>query len=82
MRLLWVDDTWKEEPKIRLMRFAVVCFGVISSTATLDTVIRHHILKSRSTYPDIVRMIEDGMYIDDFSGGGDSVDKVFSYTER
>ena len=43
LRFLWVDDVNKESPKIKLLHFTRVVFGVIASPFILNATIRHHI---------------------------------------
>ena len=68
-RVLFVDDPFKEKPKIVVMRFTRVTFGVGPSMWHLGAVINHHLRKYEKTDIEVVRQIEKGMYADDYSGG-------------
>jgi len=71
LRFLWTEDPNDEDANIRHMRFARVCFGVISSMAHLDETVSHHLELHREKSPDVVKRIEDSLYVDDLSGGAD-----------
>ncbi len=43
LRFLWVDDTRKESPEIRTLRFTRVVFGVSSSPFLLNATLKHHL---------------------------------------
>ena len=71
LRFLWVSDPFQDNPLVRIMRFNVVCFGVICicSMSILDETVRQHLEKVKDMYPYFVKIIRESMYIDDFSGG-------------
>ena len=73
-RILFVDDPFKENPKLVVMRFTRVTFGVGPSMWHLGAVINHHLRKYEKTDSETVRKIDKGLYADDFSGG-DADDK-------
>ena len=54
LRFLWVDDVWSEHPKVIILRFTRVVFGVSSSPFLLNATIRHHIEQYRSEDPTFV----------------------------
>ena len=41
LRFLWVDDPFSEEPKIIVLRFARVAFGLSSSPFLLNVTLKH-----------------------------------------
>ena len=74
LRFLWTEDPHDENANIRHMRFARVCFGIISSMALLDNTISHHLELHREESPDVVKKIVDSLYVDDLSGDGDNME--------
>ena len=67
LRFLWFDDIFSDKPKIVRNRFARMIFGVTSSPAGLNAVLRKH----SENYNDIdfVKEIKESFYVDDFIGG-------------
>ena len=67
LRFLWFDDIFSDQPKIVRNRFARMIFGVTSSPAGLNAVLRKH----SENYNDIdfVKEIKESFYVDDFIGG-------------
>ena len=64
-RFLWVDNTEEEEPKIVMLRFTRVVFGVSSSPFLLNATIRYHLEKFMSDHPGLVSQILQSLYGDD-----------------
>ena len=58
LRFLWVTDPGSESPVLRHMRFTRVCFGIISSMAQLDYVIRQHLQRYEVNYTDTVERMK------------------------
>ena len=82
LRFLWVNDLGSAEPQIRHMRFARVCFGVISSMARLDITIRHHLSLFEGRYADTVKRIRNSLYVDDLTSGHNSSDEAWKFYEE
>ncbi|KAK3704538.1 hypothetical protein QZH41_006326 [Actinostola sp. cb2023] len=71
LRFHWID---KEDPsKIRQLRFIRALFGLGPSPFLLGGVIQQHLKATREEHPDIVRDIEQGLYVDDLLLGGQTV---------
>ena len=72
IRFLWYDDPYKEDGKLVTYRFTRVAFGIISSPAQLNTVVKFHL--DKYDLP-ICRKMELGMYVDNiFVGLNDSAE--------
>ena len=65
------------QPKIRHMRFARVCFGVVCSMTHLDATIRHHLKLHEARYCDTVKRVRNSLYVDDLSTGHDSIEEAW-----
>ena len=75
LRFLWFDDVFSNEPTIVRNRFARVVFGVTSSPFLLNGVIRKHVGQYEFDNEFVQRVI-DSFYVDDFSGGANSLEGV------
>ena len=71
LRFLWVEDPTDSFLKIKEKRFTRVCFGDISSMGHLGETINHHLEKYRNQTPDVIKKIENSLYVDDLSTGAD-----------
>ena len=69
LRFLWINDILQEEPKVIVLRFARVVFGVSSSLFLLNATIKHHVKKYTSLYPELVRDLLRSIYVDDIVFG-------------
>ena len=72
-----MDDPLKDDPKIVVMRFTTVTFGVGPSMWHLGAVIRH-LENYIEEYPDLVKKVESGLYADDYSGGDENDEKAIA----
>ena len=77
LRLLWVDDITSREPQVVQYRFCRLVFGITPSPAILQCVIRHHLSRYRSSYAEIVNLLSDTLYVDDFPGGASNREEGF-----
>jgi len=72
LKFLWVDNIEEEEPKIVMLRFTRVVFGVSSSPFLLNATIRYHLEKYMSDHPGLVIQILQSLYVDDLVCGASS----------
>ena len=74
LRFLWFDDPFSEKPKIIVLRFARVAFGLSSSPFLLNATLKHHIMKYGSEDPEFVQKLLQSLYVDDIiSGDSDDI---------
>ena len=78
LRFLWFDDVWSDQPKIIVLRFTRVVFGVSSSPFLLNATISHHIEQYRAQDPAFVEAFMRAVYVDDLNSGGN--DDKSAYT--
>ena len=71
LRFLWVEDPTDSFLKIKEKRFTRVCFGVISSMGHLGETINHHLEKYRNQMPEVIKKIENSLYVYNLSTGVD-----------
>ena len=69
LRFLWVDDPFSEEPKIIVLKFARVAFGLSSSPFLLNATLKHHIMVYESKGPEFVQKLLQSLYVDDITSG-------------
>ena len=55
LRFLWFDNPFSDKPKIIVLRFACVAFGLSSSPFLLHATLKHHIMMYESEDPDLCR---------------------------
>ena len=53
-----------------------MCFGVISSMGHLGETINHHLEKYRNQMPEVIKKIENSLYVDDLSTAADEPKSV------
>ncbi|CAB3994168.1 Hypothetical predicted protein, partial [Paramuricea clavata] len=70
LRFLWFDDVWSDQPKIIVLRFTRVVFGVSSSPFLLNATISHHIEQYRAQDPAFVEAFMRAVYVDDLNSEG------------
>ena len=77
LRLLWVDDVDSQEPQVIQYRFCRLVFGCNPSPAILQCVIQHHLSRYKNSHADIVRLLSETLYVDDFPGGASNSEEGF-----
>ena len=75
LRFLWVDDPFKADPSIVSYRFTRVMFGLNCSPFLLNGTLRHHLMKFSSQHEEMIPLILRSLYVDDFTGGAEDVEK-------
>ncbi|KAL5496655.1 hypothetical protein EMCRGX_G012988 [Ephydatia muelleri] len=65
LRFLWLEDIKNELPRIQVLRFTRVVFGVSSSPFLLNATIKHHIQSYLTRDPQFVTKFEQSIYVDD-----------------
>lgn len=77
LRFIWVNDI-NEVPMIPVvLRFTRVVFGISSSPFLLNTTLKHHLEKYRSSQPELVELVSRSTYVDDISLRADDINKAF-----
>ena len=81
-RFLWLKQPSATMSDVVHLRFTRLVFGLRPSPAILGAIIEHHLSKHRETQPNLVKKMENSLYVDDLVTGADNVDKAFDfYTE-
>ena len=85
LRFLWFKNIKDEQPEIVQYRFRRLVFGLTSSPAILNAVIQKHLSYYRESEPQIMQLLAESFYVDDFVGGANDVEggyKVFQTSRR
>ena len=77
LRLLWVDDVSLREPQVVQYRFCRLVFGITPSPASLQCVIQHHLSRYKNSHAEIVKLLSDTLYVDDFPRGASNREEGF-----
>ena len=77
LRFVWLDDIEKELPKLVVMRFTRVVFGVSSSLFLLNATIHHHMKQYESMDAPFVQKFAQSIYVDDVTFGADDEESVY-----
>ena len=65
LRFIWVEDTSRDLPDLRVYRFTPVVFGVSSSPFLLNATIRFHLEKYLETSEGLIQYLLRSTYVDD-----------------
>jgi hypothetical protein len=82
LRFLWVDDPMNEDPKIRLLRFTRVVFGLTSSPFILNATIKHHVSQYTTSDPEFAKEVMRSLYVDDFASGSWNVQTALQLSTK
>ena len=85
LRFLWFKNVKDEQPEIVQYRFCHLVFGLTSSPAILNAVIQKHLSCHRDSEPQIMQLLAESFYVDDFVGGANDVEggyKVFQISRK
>ena len=82
LRFLWLEDIKNELPRIQVLRFTRVVFGVSSSPFLLNATIKHHIQSYQTRDPQFVTKFEQSIYVDDVTSGANNDEEAFQFYEK
>ena len=76
LRFLWVKNIQEPIPEIIEFRFTRLVFGLRPSPAMLGATINHHLNLYEDENPDAVKVLKNGLYVDDLVSGAPSDDEA------
>ena len=82
LRFLWLDDINSELPRIKVLRFARVMFGVSSSPFLLNSTIKHHMNGYKEVDQQFVEKLEQSIYVDDVTFGACNEHETFQLYKK
>ena len=66
LRFLWLKNPYDPRSDMFHLRFCRLMFGLRPSPAILGAVLAHHLNSSKQYDPELVELIKNSMYVDDF----------------
>ena len=82
LRFLWFDEPFASRPAIVEYRFNRLVFGLRPSPSILGATISHHLKKYKQSEPEMAKLLEESLYVDDLITGEDNVNRAFSVYEK
>ena len=79
LRFLWFKDPTEVHPDVVQFRFCRLVFGLRPSPSLLGSTIRYHLDFCEKLNPElreVINLLRERLYVDDFLGGADSVKKA------
>jgi hypothetical protein len=80
LRLLWLEDPADLNSEILQLRITRIVFGLRPSPAILGSTIRHHLDMQKNVNPELIEILNNSFYVDDFISGADDEKKVLDLT--
>ena len=69
LRFLWFEEPPSLNSEITHFRFTRLVFGLRPSPAILGSTIVHHLDSYKDVHPELVKQVEDSLYVDGFVTG-------------
>ena len=79
LRFLWLEDITLDNPRILILRFLRLVFGLTSSPFSLMGTVSEHIDQYWLDDPKFVEQVKRDIYMDDIITGSDSVEESFDH---
>ena len=76
LRILWTDEPWNPQSDLKIYRYTALIFGLKSSPAILDHVIRLHLEKFQETDPELIARLKTEFYVDNLVSGAETVQEA------
>jgi hypothetical protein len=78
LRFLWFKDVYNPKSEIVQYRFCRLVFGLRPSPAILGSTIDHHLRLYEDQSSEIVDILKNSLYVDDFVSGAQNDNKAFN----
>ena len=82
LRFLWFDNIANNMPTVTQYRFTRLVFGLTPSPAILNGIIQIHLTRYLLTEPYLSKQLAEGFYVDNFTGGAETVEEAFTTYEK
>ena len=81
LRLLWLDNVNDPAPKIKILRFTHLVFGLSSSTFILNGTVKVHLetYLNDSTIQNVILKLLRDLYVDDTTGSFNDNEEAFNF---
>ncbi len=77
LRFLWFNEPENLNSQISCFRFTRLAFGLRPSPAILGSIITRHLSLYKNVHPELIKLIEDSLYVDDLISGAQNATKAF-----
>ena len=77
LRFLWFNEPENLNSQISCFRFTRLAFGLRPSPAILGSIITRHLSLYKNVHPELIKLIEDSLYVDDLISGAENATKAF-----
>ena len=74
LRFHWVNSF--ESKNIEILRFTRLVFGLTQSPFIWQGLLKKHFENYRGSFKELIKIIEDAMYVDDLVTGGNNLEEV------
>ena len=74
LRFHWVNSL--ESKNIEILRFTRLVFGLTQSPFIWQGLLKKHFENYRGSFKELIKIIEDAMYVDDLVTGGNNLEEV------
>ena len=82
LRFLWFSNPSESTPEVVQYRFNRLVFCLRPSPSILRATIKFHLEQYRQSEPELVKLIEKSLYVDDLVTGEITVEKAYAIYER
>lgn len=79
LRFLWLKQPSTTTSDFIHLRFTRLVFGLRPSPAILGAVITHHLSKYRESQPDLIKKLENSLYVDDLVSGAANLKEALKF---
>lgn len=82
LRFLWFESPNECHPKLTVLRFTRLVFGLRPSPSILGSTISHHLQSYQQSEPKMVNLLQESFYVDDLVTGEESVEASFQIYKK
>ena len=72
LRFIWLEDIFSDNPKLLILRFNRILFGMNSSLFLLNGTLHHHITEYYKEDVEFATKLLESLYVDDVSSGSET----------
>ena len=76
LRILWTDEPWNPRSDLKVYRYTALIFGLKSSPAILDHIIRLHLEEFQAADPGLIARLKTEFYVDNLVSGAETVQEA------
>ena len=77
LRFIWLEDIFFDNPKLLILHFNCILFGMNSSPFLLNRTLNHYITECYKEDLEIAAKLLESLYVDDVSSGSETTEDDF-----